>query len=113
MEDVAWELKPKDSLHNPEPYIEFQFQADNLLMHPHPRSQGMIVSDVRGGKAYTNGYGPASLYQVGSYGSRLSALRSKMIVAMEGNFTSKGAPRMVKSSISRLARASISKCLSG
>ena len=43
---------------------------------------------------YTDGMVPASLYQVGSYGSCLSALSSKMICAMEGNFTSKGAPRM-------------------
>ena len=94
MEDVAWEFKPKDALHNPEPYLELQFQAENLLMHPHTCAQGMIASDVRGSNAYMDACGPASLYQVGSYGSRLSALRSKVIVAMEGNFTSKDAPRM-------------------
>ena len=50
----------------------------------------MIASDVKGSQAYTDGSRPASLYQVGSYGSALSALQSKMIVAMEGNFISKG-----------------------
>ena len=43
---------------------------------------------------FTDGSSPVSLYQVGSHGSRLSALRSKMSCAMEGNFSSKGAPRM-------------------
>ena len=63
-------------------------------MHPHSRSFGMIALDVRGSQAYTDGSRPASLYQVSSYGSALPALQSKMIVAMDGNFISKGAPRM-------------------
>ena len=54
----------------------------------------LIASDVRGSQAYTDGTEPASLCQMGSYVSALSALRSKMIVAMEGSFISKGAPRM-------------------
>ena len=64
-----------------------------MLTHPHTRAQGSSACDVKGSNGYTDGSSPASLYQVGSYGSCLSALRSKMICAMEGNFTSKGAPR--------------------
>ena len=93
-EGLEWEVKPMNQMRNPETYLEIQLTGDNLLVHPHTRSQASIAHDVKGSKSYADGTVPASLYQVGSYGSRLSALRSKMICAMEGNFTSKGAPRM-------------------
>ena len=69
MEDLAGEFKPKDALNNPEPYIEFQFQADDLLMHPHTSSQARNARDVKGSSSDMDGYSPASLYQVASYGS--------------------------------------------
>ena len=49
---------------------------------------------------FTQGDRPVSLYQVGSFGSCLSALRSRLVCAMEGEFNSKGAVKMgaVKSS---------------
>ena len=69
-------------------------QTENLLLHPHICAQGNIASDVRGRNAHMDGIEPALLYLAGSYGSALAALRSKMIVAMESNFISKGALRM-------------------
>ena len=83
-----------NSSHNPEPYLEIELKGDNLLMHTWTHSQASIACDVKDSKRYTDGTFLAALYQFGSFGSCLSALRSKMIWAMEGNFTSKGAPRM-------------------
>ena len=34
------------------------------------------------------------LWQAGSYGSALSTLRTKLVAAMEGQFTTKAAPRL-------------------
>ena len=44
-----------------------------------------------GSERSTSSDRPVDLYQVGSYGSCLSALRSRLVCAMEGVFTSKGA----------------------
>ena len=91
---AQWEFKPINPMHNPEPYVEIQLHGDDLLMHPDTHSQASIACDVKGSNRYTDGVTPALLCQVGSFGSCFSALRSKMICAMEENFTSKGAPRM-------------------
>ena len=49
-----------------------------------------LESGPRGSGQYTDGTFPAYLYQAGSYGPCLSALRSKMICSVEGNFMGKG-----------------------
>ena len=64
---VEWDYKRLDQLHNPELYVEIR---------------------------WTQGERPVYLYQVGTYGSCLSALRSRLTCAMEGMFTSKGAVKM-------------------
>ena len=77
---LEWQFKPADS----EPSVEIQPKGDNLLMHPHTRSQAPIACNVnKDSGQYADGSSPASLYQAGSYGSYLSAIRSKMICAME------------------------------
>ena len=60
--ELPMEFKPLNHLNNPEPYVGFQMQTENLLLHPHTRAQGNIASDVRGSQAYADGTGPASLY---------------------------------------------------
>ena len=89
--DLEWDFKRFNAWQNPEPYLEIQLENENL--HPHTKSQQSIANDVKGSNQFTDGSCPVSLYQVGSYGSCLSALRPKMSCAMEGNFQSKGAPR--------------------
>ena len=92
--DLEWGYQRFNAWENPETYLEIQLKNDNLLTHPHTRSQQSIACDVKSSNQFTDGSSPVSLYQVGSYGSCLSALRSKMICTMEGNFQGKGAPRM-------------------
>ena len=80
-EGLEWEFKPTNPLHNPKPCLEIELKGDNLLMRPQTKSQASIAC-VKGSNRYTDGSVPASLCQVGSYGSCLSALRSKMICDM-------------------------------
>ena len=53
-----------------------------------------LAFDVKGSDRWTSGDRPVDLYQVGSYDSCFSALRSRLVCAMEGVFTSKGAVKM-------------------
>ena len=65
------------------------------MLQPYNTSQNPIASE--GSDRYTAGDRPVTLYQVGSYGSCLSALRSRLVCAMEGEFVrfvSKGAVKM-------------------
>ena len=112
-EGLAWDFKPLNPLHNQEPYIEIQLQSETLLMNPQSGSQASNACNVKGSSRYTDGQFPASLCQVGSYGSCLSALRSKMNFAMEGSFTSKELQGGVKTCKSSLVHISISKYLKG
>ena len=58
-------------------------------------SQTQLAFDVKGSeRCNESGDRPVDLYQVGSYGSRLSALRSRLTCSMEGVFTNKGAVKM-------------------
>ena len=83
-----------DQLRNPEPYAEICLKQDAPLLKLYNTSQTLLAFDVKGSDRWTQGERPVDLYQVGSYGSCLSALRSRLICAMEGVFTSKGAVKM-------------------
>ena len=52
-EGMEWEF-------HPEPYVEIQLQADNLLMYSHTCSQSAIGCDVKGSSRCTDGTVPAS-----------------------------------------------------
>ena len=93
-DQVEWDYAMLDQHHNPEPYIEIRLKQDVPLLQPYSTSQQSIAYDVKGSERYTAGDGPVDLYQVGSYGSCLSALRSRLVCAMEGEFMSKGAVKM-------------------
>ena len=69
-------------------------KQDALLLQSYTTSQTSIAFDVKGSEHWTAGDRPVDLYQVGSHGSCLSALRSRLVCAMEGVFTSKGAVKM-------------------
>ena len=45
--DLEWEFKPFNAMQNPEPYLETQLEADNLLMHPHTKCEAGTASDVK------------------------------------------------------------------
>ena len=96
------DYKNLDQHHNPEPYIEIRLKQGAPLLQPHSTSQASIASDVKGSDGYSSGDRPVDL-QVGSYGSCLSVLRSRLVCAMEGEFVSKGLSRWVRSSFSRVA----------
>ena len=85
-----------DQLHNPEPYVEICLKQDAPLLQPYSTSQTSLAFDVKGSERWTHGDRPIDLYQVGSYGSCLSALRSRLICAMEGALTVKVPSRPVQ-----------------
>ena len=85
---------PLDQHHNPEPYIEIRLKQDVPLLPAYSASQQPIAYDVKGSEKFIQGDRPVDLYQVGSYGSCLSALRSRLVCAMESDFSSKGAVKM-------------------
>ena len=63
-------------------------------MNPINTTNECVPKDIKGSGAYTDPGQPAPLWQAGSYGSALSTLRTKLIAAMEGQFTTKAAPRL-------------------
>ena len=91
---VEWGYKPLDQLHNPEPYVEICLKQDAPLLQSYDTSQSSLAFDVKSSERWKAGDRPVDLYQVGSFGSCLSALRSRLVCAMEGVFTSKGAVKM-------------------
>ena len=91
---VEWDYKKLDRLHNPEPYVEICLKQDVPLLQSYSPSQQSLAFDVKGSDRWTSGERPVDLYQVGSYGSCLSAVRSRLVCAMEGVFNSKGAIKM-------------------
>ena len=91
---VEWDYAPFDQHHSSEPYIETRLKQDVPLLQPHSTSQQAIAYDVKGSGKFTQRDRPVSLYQVGSFGSCLSARRSRLVCAMEGDFNSKGAVKM-------------------
>ena len=63
-------------------------------MNPINTTSECVPKDIKGSQAYTEPGQPAALWQAGSYGSALSTLRTKLLAAMEGPFTTKAAPRL-------------------
>ena len=88
MTRLSGSLHPCDPQQNPEPHMEIRLKGDMPLMALHSTSQNSIACDVKESNQLTYSDSPVSLYQVGSYGSCLSALRSRMICAIEGDFSS-------------------------
>ena len=92
---MEWDDRPLDQLRNPEPYIEICLKQDAPLLQSYNKSQTQLACDVKGSERWTAASDrPIDLYQVGSYGSCLSALHSRLVCAMEGDFVSKGAVKM-------------------
>ena len=93
---TTWNHAPFDQHHNAEPYLEIRLKQAVPLLQPHSPSQQANAYDVKGSEKLTQKDRPVDLYQVqlGSYGSCLSALRSRLVYAMEGQFSSKGAVKM-------------------
>ena len=74
--------------------IETCLKQDAPLLQSYNTSQTSLACDAKSSERWTAGDRPVDLYQVGSYGSCLSALRSRLVCAMEGDFVSKGAVKI-------------------
>ena len=88
----VWQ-RPND-LNHPRAYFEISLANEQLLMNPINTTNECVPKDIKGSCAYTEPGEPAPLWQAGSYGSALSTLRTKLLAAMEGPFTTKAAPRL-------------------
>ena len=88
----VWQ-RPND-LNHPRAYFEISLDNESLLMNPINTMSECVPKDITGSGAYTEPRQPAALWQAGSYGSALSTLRTKLLAAMEGPFTTKAAPRL-------------------
>ena len=94
MPETNFVWRPPDDLNHPRPYFEISLANDQLLMNPINITNECVPKDIKGSCAYTEPGEPAPLWQAGSYGSALSTLRTKLLAAMEGPFTTKAAPRL-------------------
>ena len=94
MEETKFVWQRPNDLNHPRAYFEISLDNESLLMPPINTTSEMVPKDIKGSQAYTEPGQPASLWQAGSYGSALSTLRTKLLAAMEGNFTTKAAPRL-------------------
>ena len=95
MEGTKFVWKRPNDLNHPRPYFEISLDNESLLMQPINTTSECVPKDIKGSQAYTEPGQPAALWQAGSYGSALSTLRTKLLAAMEGNFTTKAAPRLI------------------
>ena len=94
MRDVSFVWQRPNDLNHPRPYFIISLANDQLLMNPINTTNEMVPKDIKGSCAYTDLGQPAALWQAGSYGSALLTLRTKLLAAMEGQFTTKAAPRL-------------------
>ena len=92
--EVSFVWQRPDDLNHPRPYFEISLANDRLLMNPINTTNECVPKDIKGSAVYTEPGQPAPLWQAGSYGSALSTLRTKLLAAMEGPFTTKAAPRL-------------------
>ena len=92
-DQVEWDYKQFDQHHNPEPYIEICLKQNAALLQSYNTSQTQLACNVKGAERWTDGECPVDLYQVGTFGSCLSSLRSRIVWPTQGNFIAKGAPR--------------------
>ena len=94
MEGTKFVWQRPNDLNHPRAYFEISLDNESLLMAPINTTSDCVPKDIKGSQAYTEPGQPALLWQSGSYGSALSALRTKLLAPMEGNFTTKAAPRL-------------------
>ena len=94
MHDVNFVWQRPNDLNHPRPYFKISLAKEQLLMPPINVTSDCVPKDIKGSGAYTEPGQPAALWQAGSYGSALSTLRTKLLAAMEGQFTTKAAPRL-------------------
>ena len=94
MDETKFVWQRPNDLNHPRAYFEISLDNESLLMPPINTTSECVPKDIKGSQAYTEPGQPASLWQAGSYGSALSTLRTKLLAAMEGNFTTKAAPRL-------------------
>ena len=92
--EVNFVWQRQNDLEHPRAYFEITLVSDALLMNPINTTSECVPKDIKGSNAYTEPGQPAPLWQAGSYGSALSTLRTKLLAAMEGPFTTKAAPRL-------------------
>ena len=95
MRDVTFTWERPNELNHPRPYLEISLASKKLLMTPIIVTGECVPKDIKGSGAYTEPGQQAPLWQAGSYGSALSTLRTKLVAALEGQFTTKAAPRLV------------------
>ena len=95
MPEVNFVWARPNELNHPRPYFEISLANERLLMTPITITGECVPKDIKGSGAYTEPGQPAPLWQAGSYGSALSTLRTKLVAAMEGQFTTNAAPRLV------------------
>ena len=76
-----------------EPHLEIRCKQETQVFQPFQLDYKPRPSDVRLAERWTNGESPVDLYQVGTFGTCLSSLRSRTIWPTQGNFIAKGAPR--------------------
>ena len=93
-ENIEVELVMRNDTVNTEDWVEICLQDEASLFNPLAASSAPTASPVKGTEQRTDGLIGVDLYQVGSYGSALSCLRSKSICAMEGLCQSKAAPNL-------------------
>ena len=94
MPDVTFAWERPNELNHPRPYFEISLASKKLLMTPITTTGDPVLKDIKGSGAYTEAGQPAPLWQAGSYGSALSTLRTKLVAAVEGQLTTKAAPRL-------------------
>ena len=89
----VWQ-RPNDLLIIRSRILRSAWTMSHYLCHQSTPRLRCVPKDIKGSQSYTDPGQPASLWQAGSYGSALSTLRTKLLAAMEGNFTTKAAPRL-------------------
>ena len=92
--ETSFVWQRQNDLNHPRAYFEISLANESLLMNPITTTSECVPKDIKGSGAYTEPGQPAPLWQAGSYGSALSTLRTKLLAAMEGPFTTKAAPRL-------------------
>ena len=94
MAETSFVRQCSNDLNHPRAYFEISLANDSLHMNPINTTSECVLKDIKGSGAYTEPGQPAPLWHAGSYGSALSTLRTKLLAAMEGPFTTKAAPRL-------------------
>ena len=76
-----------------EPHVEVRRRQNAPFDPPFQTDYRPTPSDVKPAKICTDGDRPVDLYQVGTFGSRISSIRSRTVWPTQSNFIAKGAPR--------------------